>query len=93
VSSPRHLHKCGACGARLFTARLRDNGRVVHVEKVASNTAPGMSLLLVPELPIVDGMSLPHVVPTRTRQTFYREHVCTAVRSFTGRAAPRKVRT
>jgi hypothetical protein len=89
------MHKCGACGARLFTARMRDSGRLVHVEKAASNRAEGPALLLIPDLPgIIPAENvLPHVAPTVTRQTFYREHVCPAVRSFSGRAPARKVRS
>jgi len=85
------MHKCGACGARLFTARLRDTGRLLHVEKVPDHNASGVALLVVPDLPGVDA-GLPHVSPTVTRKTHYREHVCPGTRSYTGRAPARKVR-
>ncbi len=86
------MHACGACGAKLFTARFRDSGTLVHVEK-ATNTTGGTPLEIVPELPGMAPGALPHVAQTRQRQTPYREHLCPkAGRAFSAAAVDRKVR-
>jgi len=85
------MHRCGACGARLFTARMRDTGRLLYVERFPDHHAPGAPLLVVPDLPGVEA-GLPHVTQTATRRTNYREHLCPGVRSFTGRGPQRKAR-
>ncbi len=88
TKDPRY-HRCGACGAWLFTARFVGTGTLVHVEK----DAPVGDLVVVPELPGVPS-KLPHVSRTRQRVTDLREHDCPNVRrrSFSADATPRKVR-
>lgn len=90
--SPPSLHKCGACGARLFTARMRDTGRLVHIEKVASVDVDGASLVVVPDIPGLADGALPHVALTIMRRTHYRQHDCPSLRSFSGRTPANKVR-
>lgn len=82
-------HACGACRARLFTARWDQSGLLVHVE--VGGRVDG-DLIIVPELPgLAD--KLPRVSRTTTRRTQYREHVCPqATRSFSGAARRRKER-
>lgn len=82
------LHRCGACGVRLFTARFFDTGMLVHVEK----HAPHGDLVVVAELPGVVA-KLPHVARTTQRVTDLREHDCPNVRrSFSSDAPRRKTR-
>jgi len=83
------LHRCGACGIRLFTARFFDTGILVHVEK----RAPRGDLELVPGLPGV-AAKLPHVARTTQRVTDMREHDCPNARprSFSADATRRKTR-
>lgn len=83
-------HACGACRARLFTARYRDTGILVHVER---NTKAVGDLEVVAELPGVADGQLPHVVRTTQRQTVFREHLCPKVRAHSAAAMARKVRT
>lgn len=67
-------HQCGACKARLFTARFTHSGLLVHVEVDPRSEG---DLLLIPELPGTETPGQPvHVTRTSVRRTPYREHVC-----------------
>jgi hypothetical protein len=90
MGAPR-MHACGACGARLFTARYRDSGILVHVEK-ADNTAGGPPLYVVPDLPGLADSSLPHVAVTTQRQTPFREHHCPKARAYSAASFRHKER-
>jgi len=77
LGEARRTHNCGACGARLFSARLRDTGTLIHVEKI--DGGPGGrrwgDLQLVPDLPGIADDQPPHVARTK-QSTSYREHIC-----------------
>ena len=64
-------HRCGACDEVLFTARFRDTGMLVHVERHALQG----DLELVPEL---FPSPMPHVVRVVGRWTALKEHRCAA---------------
>jgi hypothetical protein len=83
-------HVCGACGLRLFTARLLDTGLLLHVER--DPKAANGDLELVLDLPGVADGELPHVTRVTTRRTAFRAHDCPKVRSFSADATRRKVR-
>jgi hypothetical protein len=82
-------HVCGACGARLFTARFVETGILVHVERDPKEDAG--DLIVLEELPGVADRELPHVQRTRNRRTPFRAHDCPKVRSFSS-TERRKVR-
>ncbi len=86
-------HKCGACGAQLFSARFRDSGLLVHVEWLTLGPERfAGDIHIVPELPGV-AMELPHVVRTATHRTNLREHHCPkAQRAHSARSFERKAR-
>lgn len=52
-------HKCGVCKTPVLTARWRDTGILVHVEKISERGRGGKRLDLVPELFAPQGP--PHV--------------------------------
>lgn len=80
-------HVCGACKARLFTARWNGSGLLVHVE--VGGKVDG-DLVIVPQLPGF-GDKLPRIERTSMRRTQFREHECpAAARSFSGAARRRK---
>jgi hypothetical protein len=83
------LHACGACGARLFTARWDGSGEIVHVEW--GGRVDG-DVEIVPELPgLAD--KLPRVERTTRRRTSCRVHECPKVaRSYSAAGFGRKVR-
>ncbi len=86
------MHRCGACNAQLFSARFRDSGLLVHIEKMQ---VPGNfvgDIEIVADLPGV-AVDLPHVVRTATRRTNLREHHCPkAQRAHSARSFERKSR-
>lgn len=88
------FHKCGACGAQLFSARYRDSGLLVHVEKMQVPGNFAGDIEIVPELPgLVGAGALPHVVRTANRRTNLREHNCPkAQRAHSARSFERKAR-
>lgn len=75
-------HRCGVCGAKVFSARWHLSGLLVHVELEALHG----DLRIVPEL--FAGAGLPHVEHS-SRRTGLKEHACG---SYSGRGPARKVR-
>lgn len=67
----RTTHKCGACGANVFSARWRDSGELVHVERGAR----GGDLDVVAELPGLAVDALPHVIRVG-HATEFKQHAC-----------------
>ena len=85
----RTTHACGACGARLFTARFSHTGTLVHVERAPRDAG---NLILLPDLPGIADGQLPHVSRSRQRRSVFREHACPKVKAFWSSSAQRKVR-
>jgi hypothetical protein len=65
------LHHCGACRAKLFTARW-ETGVITHVERLPQPTG---DIVIIPDLPGISA-GLPHVARSIGRRTLYRIHAC-----------------
>ena len=71
----RATHVCGVCKVPVLSARWRDTGVLVHVERITERGRPGKRLDVVAELPGTRAEGdLPHVA--LASKGIFVEHVC-----------------